>query len=112
MNIKMHPGFTIIETMLFLGISGLLLVMLLAGTTVTIQRQRYSDSINSTQSLFQRQFNEAMNVTNAREGKELCNASNFIVPTDDASAEARGTSDCLVLGKAIDIPRGTDPIIS
>ncbi|HYG84263.1 MAG TPA: type II secretion system protein [Verrucomicrobiae bacterium] len=106
MNIKTQNGFTIVELMLFLGISGLLLVMLLAGTTVTIQRQRYSDSVNSAQSFFQRQYGEALNVINARSGKEACSASNFIVPADDGSGEARGTSDCLVLGKAIDIPRG------
>jgi len=112
MDTKKQSGFTILETMLFLGISGLLMILLLAGTTVAIQRQRYSDSINSTQSFFQQQFSEALNVTNARSGKEMCSASNFIVPVEDGSAEARGSSDCLVLGRAIDIPTGNAPLDS
>lgn len=105
-------GFTLVETMLFLGISGLLLVSMLAGTTVTIQRQRYSDSVNSTQSFFQKQYNETLNVINARSGRELCNAANIIVPAEGGPAESPGTSDCLVLGRVIEIVPGSDKLDS
>ncbi|HEX6258779.1 MAG TPA: hypothetical protein VFZ48_04835 [Candidatus Saccharimonadales bacterium] len=106
MATEIQKGFTILETMLFLGISGLLMVTLLAGTTVAIQRQRYSDSINSTQSFFQDQFGDAFNVVNARDGRQMCDANNFIVPAEDSTKENRGASDCLVLGRAIEVPVG------
>ena len=103
MGVKKQRGFTIVETMIFLGISGLLLVGLLAGTTVAIQRQRYSDSVNTTQSFIQQQYSEALNVVNARRGNEVCNASNIVVASGTGTSEAPGTSDCLVLGRAIDV---------
>ncbi len=40
-------GFTIIEVMLFLGITGLMLVGVLGGTYSSIARQRYNDSLRS-----------------------------------------------------------------
>jgi type II secretory pathway pseudopilin PulG len=111
MGAKTQSGFTIVETMIFLGVSGLLLAGLLAGTTVTIQRQRYSDSVNTTQSFIQQQYSEALNVVNAREGTEACSASNVVVPAA-GSPELPGTSDCLVLGRAIDVSAGTGKAIA
>ncbi len=40
-------GFTLIEVMLFLGIAGLLLIGVLGGTHIGIERQRYNDSLRS-----------------------------------------------------------------
>ncbi len=42
-----RSGFTIIEVMLFLGLSGLILVGVIAGTYTTIAVQRYNDSVRS-----------------------------------------------------------------
>jgi hypothetical protein len=109
MGAHKERGFTIVETMIFLGVSGLLLVGLLAGTTVAIQRQRYSDSINTTQGYVQQQYNEALNVVNNREGAEACNANNIVTT---GSTEAPGTSECLVLGRAIDISLSDETMTS
>lgn len=105
MGIKTQRGFTIIETMLFVAITGALLITLLAGTAVSIQRQRYSDSVNSTQSFFQQQYNEVLNVVNSRQGQEACDsAENLVRPATGAAAEAPGASRCIVMGKAIEVP--------
>lgn len=42
-----RPGFTIIEVMLFLGLSGMILVGVIAGTYTAIGVQRYNDSVRS-----------------------------------------------------------------
>ena len=42
-----RKGFTIIEVMLFLGLSGLILVSVIAGTYTSIAVQRYNDSVRS-----------------------------------------------------------------
>ena len=91
-----QKGFTIIEVSMFLGISALLMVGLISGITLSIQRQRYTDSVQSTQSFLQRQFNETLNTINNRE--QNCGASPNI---------QRGASDCLVLGKLISFSPGS-----
>lgn len=105
MGTKKQQGFTILETLLFVAITGVLLVSLLAGTAFVIQRQRYTDSVNATQGFFQQQYSEVLNVINERSGNEACeNAENLVQPADGAEAENPGTSRCVVLGKAIDVP--------
>jgi type II secretory pathway pseudopilin PulG len=85
-------GFTIIETMLFLAISGLLLAGILVGTGNSINTQRYRDSVSSLQSFFQQQYSDVANVSNDRSSSDQpCIGDNM----------PRGQSDCLVLGKFI-----------
>jgi type II secretory pathway pseudopilin PulG len=45
--IRRTSGFTIIEVVLFLAISGLMAIGLLAGTSMAIQRQQYRDAVQS-----------------------------------------------------------------
>jgi len=84
-------GFTIIETMLFLGISGMLILGILVGTGSSINVQRYRDSVTSLQSLLQNQFSEVSNVRN----DSLLNICNGV------GDQPRGQSDCVILGKLI-----------
>ncbi|MEI7918550.1 MAG: hypothetical protein WCH58_04145 [Candidatus Saccharibacteria bacterium] len=84
-------GFTIIETMLFLGITGLLVMGVLAGAGTSINVQRYRDSVTSLQSTLQQQYSEVMNVSNDSMINS-CKATTNI---------ARGQSDCVVLGRYI-----------
>ena len=49
-------GFTIIEVMLSLAVSGLVLVGALIGVSSTIARQRYRDVIETTASLLRQQY--------------------------------------------------------
>lgn len=88
-----QDGFTIIEISLVFAISGLLLASMLAGISLSIQRQRFSDAVNGTQSFLQQQYNETQVTINDRSA-------------DNCGPESRGASDCLVIGKVIDIGKG------
>lgn len=91
-------GFTIIETMLFLGISGLLFIGIMVGTGTSINNQRYRDSVTSLQSTLQQQFYEVANVDNQRSDGLTCGGASSTV----------GQSDCVILGKYITSTDGTN----
>lgn len=87
-------GFTIIEVMLFLAISGGLAVLLFAGTSMAIQRQQYRDAVQSYATFMGGQYAKAVSVENNREDGEDCN-----VP--GVASAPRGQSECVVVGRYI-----------
>jgi type II secretory pathway pseudopilin PulG len=92
MKLLNEAGFTIIETMLFLGITALLVMGVLIGTGNSINVQRYRDSVSSLQSVLQQQYSEVSNVSNDPPPAGVaCHGS----------TEARGQSDCVILGRFI-----------
>lgn len=108
-------GFTIIELMLFLAVSGFLFVALLAGVNNGIVQQRYKDSVYSFSSFLENQYFEVLNARNEQRSSELiCKDSNVSaydpsIPT--APTDPRGASKCVILGKAVSIknsPTGGD----
>jgi type II secretory pathway pseudopilin PulG len=104
MGAKTQTGFTIIEVMLFLAITGMLAGAILVGSGVAIGQQRYRDSVGSLQSYIQQQYDKVANVTNDRDKAWTCDSNGNVVQTDSASGgEARGTSDCVVLGRLVTI---------
>ena len=68
MALKDRQGFTIIEVILFLAITGALLAGLLAGSVSSIKRQRYNDSVNDFVEFLRRTYSEVVNVENERTG--------------------------------------------
>lgn len=100
MGTKNADGFTIIEVMLFLAVTGALAIGVLVGSGVAIGQQRYRDSVNSFKSVVQEQYNEVTNVVNSRGNGASCN-TNAKVTEDSPSTQDRGTSDCLLLGRLI-----------
>ena len=86
-------GFTIVEVMIFLGISALLILVALVGTGTTARYSRFSSSINTTHSFLQRQYEEIRNGVNVR-GSAI---------TSDCIDDVVGLSsgDCLLLGRTI-----------
>jgi type II secretory pathway pseudopilin PulG len=104
MGAKTQTGFTIIEVMLFLAITGMLAAAILVGSGVAIGQQRYRDSVGSLQSYIQQQYNKVTNVTNDRDKAWTCDSNGNVTQVENASAgEARGTSDCVVLGRLVTI---------
>lgn len=101
MDTQKNAGFTIIETILFLAISGALTVGMLVGSGVAINQQRYRDSVNSLKSFVQQQYNEVTNVVNGRDGSEACNDAVVTDSTESVTPQSRGTSECILLGRHI-----------
>ena len=102
MKLTHRFGFTIIETMLFLAITGLLVVAVLVGTGASINRQRYRDSITSLQAIIQQQYSEVSSVNNDRDNSWVCDStSGAVTKLGSGSSVSRGQSNCVVLGKLI-----------
>lgn len=100
---KRQRGFTIIEIMLFLAVTGALTVGILASAGVSIGQQRYRDSVNSLKSFLQQQYSDVTNVINDRGQDWACNASASVSETGAGSGQNRGTSDCVMLGRFITV---------
>ena len=103
MGIKTQTGFTIIETMLFLAVTGMLATVILVGSGVAIGQQRYRDSVNSLKSYVQQQYSEVTNVVNSRDKSWTCDANGNAIEADALGGQARGTSDCVLLGRYITV---------
>jgi prepilin-type N-terminal cleavage/methylation domain-containing protein len=87
-----RDGFTIIEVMIFLAISGLLLAMAMIGSGNLARQTRFSDSVNSFHSTLQREYEEIVSGVNTRSSSAAgCTGS----------AQQTGTDECLLLGKVI-----------
>lgn len=102
MGIKTQNGFTIIETMLFLAVTGMLATAILVGSGVAIGQQRYRDSVNSIKSYVQQQYSEVTNVVNSRDKAWTCDANGNVIQAP-TTGEARGTTDCVLLGRLITV---------
>jgi type II secretory pathway pseudopilin PulG len=104
MGTKTETGFTLIEVMLFLAVSGMLAASVLVGSGITIGQQRYRDSVNSLQSYIQQQYTKVTDTINTRDQGWTCDSSGNVTATSPASAgQARGTSDCVMLGRFITV---------
>jgi prepilin-type N-terminal cleavage/methylation domain-containing protein len=98
-------GFTIIETMLVLAVTGVLIATLLVGVGASINNQRYKDSVVSLKSLLQRQYSMTNDVTNARGANWTCNST--AKPIANSNGTAPGQSDCVLIGRYLSIVGGT-----
>ncbi|MDB5187307.1 MAG: hypothetical protein JWM07_779 [Candidatus Saccharibacteria bacterium] len=101
MGSQKNTGFTVIETMLFLGVAGALTVGILVGSGAAINQQRYRDSVNTLKSFIQQQYSEATNVVNGRDGSEACANAVIVQPPAIVTPESRGTSECMILGRYV-----------
>jgi type II secretory pathway pseudopilin PulG len=103
MGIKTQNGFTFIEVMLFLAVTGLLAMAILAGSGMAINQQRYRDSVNTLKSYIQQQYSEVTSVINSRDENWECNSNGLVTDTGGPAGEARGRSDCVLLGRFITV---------
>jgi type II secretory pathway pseudopilin PulG len=100
MGIKFHPGFTIIETMLFLAITGVLIVSILAGSGTAINNQRYQDSVTSLKAIIQDQYAQATSVNNTQSIDSITCDTNGLVTVDSSQAAVpRGQGGCVIIGR-------------
>lgn len=112
MGAKSQSGFTIIEVMLFLAVTGMLMVSILVGSGVAIGQQRYRDSVGSLQSYIQQQYNLASNVSNGRGQGWTCDSSGNVIAANPALGVPRGTSDCVIMGRFITIDASGTQVVA
>ncbi len=104
MGSKTQNGFTIIETMLFLAVTGTLATIILVGSGLAIGQQRYRDSVNTLKSTIQQQYSEVTNVVNSRDKAWACDANGNVSEALNVNDQtARGTTDCVVLGRLLQV---------
>lgn len=106
MSRQYQRGFTIIEVMLFLAITGLLVVTLLTGWTISVNTQSYKDSVRSLSTTLQGQYNNAVQVTNDRDANWTCAGSGGSTTVAVGFGAARGQSNCVIMGRYIYINNG------
>lgn len=122
-------GFTIIEVMLFLAISGFLLVGILVGTGAGIARQRYTDSVQHVAQILREQYSAVINTQipardsanggacyspspdDLMDGGQISDALLYTYYDKDNNAIAanagRGRTTCLVYGVMVTLGLGT-----
>lgn len=103
MGVRSETGFTIVEAMLFLAVSGLLTMGILVGSGVAIGQQRYRDSVNSLKSFVQDQYADVTNVVNSRNSLWTCDANGTVIEASGSDAQPRGTSNCVLLGRYVTV---------
>ncbi len=104
MGTHLKRGFTIIETMLVLAITGVLIAGLLIGVGSSVSAQRYKDSVATFKSLLQDQFSQVTNVSNDRDSNWTCGSA--ASPAQSNGGAAPGQSDCVLLGRYVSVVGG------
>lgn len=95
-------GFTVIEVMLFLAVSGLMILGMFVGIGGSINRQRYEDAVYSFQDYMQGQYNIVDNVRNNR-SEYICQSGAIVQASATATdlEKARGASNCIIAGQLV-----------
>lgn len=102
MSKRTSHGFTIIESMLFLAVTGVLIAGMIVGIGSSIAIQRYRDSVSTLKAFLQSQYSEINNVNNARDDSWHCDTTTANT-SQSGPSEAKGQSDCVLLGRYIEI---------
>lgn len=103
-------GFTIIEVMLFLAISGFLVIGIMAGAGVAINVQRYKDATNSFVNYIQGQYDRVANVQNNHDPGQECTDSGIATVATNVTIGA--SLDCAIIGRLLTVSDGGTKITS
>lgn len=110
MNRTERPGFTVIEVMLFLAITGVMLMVVFIGMGSQISRTRFNDGVRSTQAYFQKRYNDVATGVNYRGENLGCNATTVTVSS--SSPKKPGKTDCIMMGQVITFDTGSDELVA
>lgn len=97
---RLSPGFTVIEVVLFLAVTGLMLAGLMVGIGGAIDRERYNDAVTSLHDFLQGQYNLVDNVNTSRPATYSCSTGGITLE-DISAGQPKGTSDCSIVGRLI-----------
>ncbi|MCA9341100.1 hypothetical protein KC952_01055 [Candidatus Saccharibacteria bacterium] len=91
---SISSGFTVIEVVLFLVVSSALTVAIFSTITMSINEQKYRDTLTGVQSKISSQFNQTTHVVNSRDNNSgvAC-----------GSTTNRGASNCIVIGRLVEV---------
>lgn len=110
MGIKSAPGFTIIEVMLFLAVTGLMMAGILVNATSSINAQQYRDGVESTRNSIAGQYSAVYSMqifSLTREGSDSERNDINVDPCQwlegNEVSVNRGTSDCFYTGRLVQI---------
>lgn len=107
MGSKFSPGFTIIELMLFLAITGLLIAGILVNAASSLNEQRYRDGVEATRNIISAQYAKVYSLTNDSTVGGTSNVDPCqVLEGNESAVVRRGTSDCLYVGRLIQIIPG------
>lgn len=107
MGSKFSSGFTIIELMLFLAITGLLIAGILVSAATSLNDQHYRDGVESTKSQISAQFAKVYSLTNGETGGSTANLDPCqVLEGNDSATVQRGASNCLYVGRLIQVIPG------
>lgn len=110
MGTRVLKGFTIIETVLFLAITGMLVLGAMVGVGANVNIQRYKDAAETFNATIQSFYSDVTNVQNGRNSIEHCNSIAAVVV--DPSGAERGQSRCMLVGKYIRLIKGDIAVYS
>ena len=97
-------GFTIIEVMLFLAVTGVLAAGILASVGSTLGLQRYRDAVDGFSSYIQGQYGQTINVRNDIDNHRECAADGTFLAAHSAPP---GTSEtCAIIGRLVTTANG------
>ena len=86
---RWQSGFTIVEVVLFLAITGLLTV------SAALRQQQYHDAVQSFAGFIRDQYSRVISIENDRGDRDTC-------PVKGATNDgARGQSNCVVVGRYV-----------
>ncbi|NLA42978.1 type II secretion system protein [Candidatus Saccharibacteria bacterium] len=98
-----QSGFTIIEVMLFLGITGALIAGLMIAASSNINSQRYRDTVEQLRSFIQGQYDKVYSLTNDNTSEADGSENPCVASSGAVSYKHRGTTDCLYVGRLIEV---------
>ena len=113
---KSMRGFTLIEVVLFLAISGAIFAMVMTGVSTSTARRRYNDSVNDLVEQIRNAYASTINVENVRTGTEdssfFCSISSAYTSTGRLNPSSKygvgtvndnypGRSRCAIYGQVI-----------
>ncbi len=98
MGTRISPGFTIIEVMLFLAVTGLMVAGIMSSATGSLNAQRYRDGVESIRSAIAVEYDRVYSLTNSRDTADPCDPA--------LTVRTWGTSECFYSGRLLEIVDG------